>query len=303
MKKRIVSFLTAFVMAVTSSFSVAAEELGRSNISLQAALLDASDNVINRIVADYIDAYPQYEYEITDTVNIIMATDNYRCLYDFNIDEAYQLIRENLDFLIEVNQESYIETQSIRNNIYMSDFTVPIIKQSKGYNCGIAAALQALIGDGVLSNSTSNKNAAKQQALENEIDSFFPKPYSSQEAPYMLEYILNQYSNNKYTNLVVTIYTKDAMIQNMRDSLAAGYCPVVLVDDTSYLSYYNGHSYSHYVTVSQINDNGHIAVLVDPFNSDVCGGQSSFGGIHNATFDELMNGIGTMNGWVICYKK
>lgn len=40
--------------------------------------------------------------------------------------------------------------------------------------------------------------------------------------------------------------------------------------------------------------------IVDPFNSKVCGGSSSFGGTHTVTYDELLGAIrNNKDSWII----
>ena len=69
---------------------------------------------------------------------------------------------------------------------------------------------------------------------------------------------------------------------------------------TSYLEYYNNKSYAHYVAISQINDLKGTVTIVDPFNSKVCGGSSSFGGTHTVTYDELLGAIrNNKDSWII----
>lgn len=299
LKKIILGVLLA--SSVSLSSVSAYDNLGMTDI-------ESSTNVdinLGNILSEYILSYPQYEFQINDTFGIIVQSDNFQFALEHNPDSAYKILNDNMDFLVESLDidNSITLPQYVSNGIYAADYTVPVVKQQKTYNCGIAAALQALIGDGILENTSSNKSLSKQNQLENQINSSCSETYSQYQRPTMIEYILNEYSSGSYTNLIVTRYTVGNILTKMKTSLKEGYCPVVLVDDTSYLDYYNNCEYSHYVTVSRINAISGTVTVVDPFNSSlVSGSSSSFGGTHTVDDDDLIDGIGTTNGWVICHE-
>lgn len=103
---------------------------------------------------------------------------------------------------------------------------------------------------------------------------------------------MNHYRNDIYDAVPITVYTIDYIFNDMEHSFINGYCPIISLTDTSQLSYYNGKSYHHWVTISQIDDIHHTITIVDSFNSNVCGGSSSFGGTHTVTYDEFIDAIG-----------
>ena len=299
--KKVVAVFSAIMMAC--SVQIVANAIGCDECD--GYIEDTSEtNIVVDLVDEYIDLYPQYKDEILETVCIITSTEDYCFVSSIDMARAYELVQNNLDFLIFSLTDTGIDTQGLSNGVYTADYTVPVVKQSKNYNCGIAAALQALIGDGFLPNTSSNKSATMQQSIEDMIDANHSVSYADHQYASLVEYALDEYSNDSYTLLIVTTYTQSSMMNKMRESLRNGYCPVVYVDDTSYLSYYgSNNSYVHYLTVSTINDLTGMVTVVDPFNSAVIsGGSSSFGGTHQVTYDELMGGIGTSNGWVICYE-
>ncbi len=123
---------------------------------------------------------------------------------------------------------------------------------------------------------------------------------SSTEGAYawQVRNIMNHYKSSIYDAIPITEYTIDYIITDMQNSFIKGYCPIVSLE-TSELDYYQGYSYSHWVTVAQIDDVHHTITLVDPFNSAKCGGLSSFGGSHTVTYDEFINAVGGYDCWLI----
>ena len=97
--------------------------------------------------------------------------------------------------------------------------------------------------------------------------------------------------SNIYDPVCITRYNIDHILVDLQNSFVNGHCPIITLNDTSKLSYYNGHSYKHWVTIAQIDDIHETVMLVDSFNSDICGGEASFGGIHLVTYDEFIEAI------------
>lgn len=253
-------------------------------------------NEIDEIVNSYLHRFPEYKYEITETASTIIGTENFIKLSNIDTEEAVDLLDYNLRILMSSFTE--YSTYSLVNGVYYSNYTVPYVAQSESSNCGIAAILEAAIGNGALSNTSSNKNSDKQAEVKESIENYYGS-YTRQA--YQIVYGANYYSDDIYNSAIcVTSINIDYVMNYLRNSLKNGVVPIVNLNDTSYLEYYNNKSYAHYVAISQINDLKGTVTIVDPFNSKVCGGSSSFGGTHTVTYDELLGAIrNNKDSWII----
>lgn len=113
--------------------------------------------------------------------------------------------------------------------------------------------------------------------------------------------IMNHYKADIYDAIPITRFTIDYIIYDMENSFIKGYCPIITLTDTSELSYYNGKSYNHWVTISGIDDLNKTITIVDPFNSDLIkDSYPSFGGVHVVTYDEFFEAVGVdCDGWLV----
>ncbi len=112
---------------------------------------------------------------------------------------------------------------------------------------------------------------------------------------------MNHYKTGIYDAVCITRYNVDYIISDMGYSFEKGYCPIITLNDTSELSYYEGASYSHWVTISRIDDINKTITVVDPFNSDLfVNTPSNYGGSHTVPYDEFLEAIGVGGDcWVI----
>lgn len=244
---------------------------------------------MQEIANEYINAFPELENEIWGTIEIVTEMSGFISALEYDEKTAYDLLRNGLNSLL----GSYaISTYGADyRGLFYANHTVPAIKQSTKVNCGIAAALQASIGNGYLSNTYTDESesADKMTELAGYVGYNENGKYGAQA--WQVRNIMNHYKADIYDAVPITIYTIDHVINDMKNSFINGYCPIITLNDTSKLSYYNGNSYKHWVTVVQIDDVHDTIMIADSFNSTVCGGSSSFGGIHLVSYDEFIEAI------------
>ncbi|MGN0375961.1 MAG: hypothetical protein ACI4EN_10725 [Butyrivibrio sp.] len=164
------------------------------------------------------------------------------------------------------------------------------IRQTKTYNCGSTTVLQTLYGMGYEDNVPGNTNTEKIQYL----DQVYNVDLLGQaDVNYMVNALndnipgLTTYSKT-YISTNVTIVNFEQLIAT---SLTNGKPVVVVASDTSKLTYYNGNSYGHYLSVDYINRTTDTVRIVD------CHFNSAYYGVHYVDLQELYDA--TCRGWLI----
>ncbi len=297
MKKTFLSCVAFFALCCSSTIAFAETS---STMPVYANSSGETDLHVTEILEEYMSEYPDRSREIFDSVDMLINTENYKSLHKHNAAAAYELIKDNLDYWLK--RSDIVPYGSDNRGLFYSDYTVPTIKQSTPYNCGIASTLEALIGNGALKNVASNKSAKKMTELADIVEYDEGNPSRRGIQAWMAETIFNEYGFESYECINLTSYTCEYIISDMCYSLMNGYCPIVCFTDTSELNYYTI-PYEHWVAVSKINDVTKEITLVDPFNSSlVSGSSSSFGGVHTVSADEFIDAVGIdVDGWIVMY--
>lgn len=281
--KTIISLFFSLSLVLSTNISSYAYEIDGNNANIDN-LYSVS---IQGIIDEYINTFPEFEDEILGTVEIIMKTSSFISALQYDEDIAYELLRDGLDNLVGYSSISTYGTNYM--GLFYANYTVPVVKQSTAVNCGIAAALQACIGNGYLQNTSENKSADKMTELAGYVS--YNENGATGAQAWQVNKAMNRYGANIYDPVCITRYNIDHILVDLQNSFVNGHCPIITLNDTSKLSYYNGHSYKHWVTIAQIDDIHETVMLVDSFNSDICGGEASFGGIHLVTYDEFIEAI------------
>ena len=165
---------------------------------------------------------------------------------------------------------------------FYSNYTVPVIDQVYSYTCGPASYLQALIGNGTLTNSSNNTNSL---AIEQAGEVIGTTPQNGSSVEYVTN-ALNTHNNPaSYTWSIFTAFTYNQSINMLQYAFMNDITPIVYVADTSWFNYYNGVSQRHFVTVASINYQSQRIVIVDPNCED------EFRGRHEITFNEFYNAM------------
>lgn len=152
-KKSIISLLLAF--STIGSTTAFADEAVVENTAINYEFTASVQEIVNR----FVNEYPYMQEEIFETVEIVTGMPTYISAFEYDENVAYELLCSSLKNLV---SHSGVSTYGADyKGKFYSNYTVPTVKQSTAYNCGIAAALQAVIGDGYLSNTTANKSKSK----------------------------------------------------------------------------------------------------------------------------------------------
>lgn len=290
--KTVKFFITAGLLIATTAFgSVNTQALGipetqmSSTTASNNSLSSCADNIKNIYTAQY----PEDAEMINDIVDTISTSEEFIHYFECEGATAFQIIEDSLrDALIPT-----ATTLSLSNGVYRSRYTVPAIKQSENWYCGPASVLQALIGNGVLSNTTSNKSSTKQDSVADSLLTDENGTYITNISAYMRQQFpaANGY---EYKAKAFTRYTYQNAIELVKKSLQQNAVPIIRVDDTSVLGYYNGNSYSHYMCISQVNTNNNTVTVVDPHYNDTYRGTHV---ISMSEFEDLVN----YDGWIALY--
>lgn len=159
---------------------------------------------------------------------------------------------------------------------------IPLFKQTEDWNCGAAAALQALYGMGPIPPRKVNGST-----YADKVNQLTKDCGSNEEVGtyvYRVAQGINKYSAGygSYQYLKANSVTYEEFKRKCRNSLAAT-CPVILHADTSQFSYYNGHSTGHYICLYDIRDDW--AIVID------CHPNSAYYGRHSVRLQEAYNAV------------
>lgn len=168
------------------------------------------------------------------------------------------------------------------------------VKQTKTYNCGSTTVLQTLYGLGS-TNKVSGSSDADKIAF---IDSKYDVDSQGSLFVYQVTDALNAYKPNgigNYTYTVGTSLTENQFEGAIATSLTS--CkPIVLHAKTEYLSYYQGKSLGHYLSLDYVNRTERVVRIVD------CNYNDSYYGIHrNVPISEAYNTIAKTNSRYLIY--
>lgn len=285
--------IVASFLAVSTAFS-SVSAYAQVGTEIQTTFTEVCTNDLqscaNNIKNIYISRYPEETEMIVDIVDTIAASEEFVNCFENEGATAFQIIEDSLRDALNPT----ISTCGLSNGIYSSRYTVPAIEQSEEWYCGPASVLQALIGNGVLSNTTSNKSATKQDSVAESLNTTKKdgtnitriSAYMRQEFP-----AANGY---EYKAKAFTLYTYQNAIEMVKTSLQQNAVPIIRVDDTSVLDYYNGNQYTHYMCISKVDTINNTVTVVDPHYD------SAYRGSHVISMSEFENLV-NYAGWIALY--
>ena len=158
---------------------------------------------------------------------------------------------------------------------------VPVIQQTKTYNCGPTSALQVIYGMGngnAVSGSNFNEKIATLESLmgTNSTDGTYV---------YRLKDGLNNYSNTyTYEYYPSTGLTMSSLETSIAGSLLNNLGPI-LHARTEKLSYYNGHKSGHFIAIKSINMNTDQIEVCD------CNYNNKYFGVHTISLTDAYNSL------------
>ena len=310
MKNKLAKILSSLTMAAvltcTGVAAQAAETVG-AEFADTLSIGSCATNIKNI----YKSNYPEQAAMINDIVDTLSSSDEFAAIFDDEGATAFQIIEDSLRDALEPAASTY----SLSGGVYKAKYTVPAIYQRTNYYCGPASVLQALIGNGVLtdvysvsktelSNSSNARNinsTNKQKEIATAMGTTSSNgTYIGQISAYMRQQFPAK-NGYEYKAKAFTRYSYGNAIELVKASLAQNAVPIIRVPDTSVLGYYNGISQSHYVCISEVDTNKNIVTLVDPNNT---GGTTNprYLGTWKVSMTEFEN-IVNYDGWIAVYTK
>lgn len=277
---------TLTVFSCVSAHAQAATEMQTTSIDECATDLE---NCATNIKNIYISRYPDEAEMIVDIVDTISASEEFVNCFENEGATAFQIIEDSLRDALTPT----VATCSLSNGMYSSRYLVPTIEQSEIWYCGPASVLQALIGNGVLSNRTSNKSATKQDSVAASLNTTEDGTYITNISAYMRQQFPAA-GGYEYKAKAFTCYTYQNAIEMVKTSLQQNAVPIIRVDDTSVLGYYDGEQFTHYMCISKVNTVNNTVTVVDPHKKDAYRGTHT---ISMAEFEDLVN----YDGWIALY--
>lgn len=246
----------------------------------------------------YISRYPEYDEEITEIVDQLIESDVIHECFELDGEPALRIIE---DAILDAVTPTISELSYLRNpdgaqtyaynpstGVIHSPYGVPDLWQMTDYFCGPAATIQALIGNGAW--AEENYSTTKQYMVATELVTTIE---DGTEIGRIRDYLNQQMeydsSSNRYAVKAFTRFSYKKALYYVRNSLYYDACPIFRMTETSYFDYYNGGSFTHYVTIAEYNPIYSTVMFVDPHNN------SSYNGYHNITFDELEQAIHDMS--------
>ena len=186
---------------------------------------------------------------------------------------------------------SAIVPYDIGNNGLCLYTNVPLIQQTKTYNCGPTAVLQVLYGMGCQNQVAGQTNEEKISQLEK--DCCTNKEDGT--IVWKLTNTLNKYTTRAdYRYILGSGMTMEDFQKKVETSLFYNVAPI-LHARTQYLDYYNGHKSGHYIAVCEV-DNSTKKIRVQDCNCN-----NNYYGQHTVPIEEAFRSINVESSrYLIC---
>jgi len=216
-----------------------------------------------------------------------LENDEFSRFYRNDPVEAMNFLHRELDRLHELNDAG------LRSEVfYDNSVSTSLIQQIDGITCGPASALMALKGCGYYDQVTGSSDYWKVYNLALQMHTFDHDetwvedlyqglndylPYYKYDMPYATNWSLNTFRSYVQTSL---IYSRIPILHSV----------------TSYLGYYNGNTYYHFIPIQRFNGPNSTMTLYDGINNP------SFYGVHVVSDTAAYNSIHAVSGrCLICY--
>lgn len=319
--KKIIGAVLAALMAVSMT-SYASEESSTENLASEISMgaesnyenlvlvseevfedgwiiIDEFNECVERIKSVYYALYPEDISIVDEIVDGLASSEVFLGCYDVEGKKAFQIVEDCLRDALEPTVSPY----SANGVVYKLKF-VPVINQRcyhpgtgemLNYYCGPASALQALIANGKITAKDNQSPAAVYNAgCQMDIDN------NGANITKLNNFIKEYYSSTTitYKTKAFTRFSYDKALDFIIYSLSKGQAPVLRVQNTSRMDYYNGKELQHYVTIAGVDTVNGTITVVDPNYMD------EYRGEHVISLDEfnnVMRGDGNFDGWLSVY--
>ncbi len=184
-------------------------------------------------------------------------------------------------------------TRNLSNNIYYLPNYITPFQQSNSYYCGPASTIMAQIGNGSISNVALNYGSSAQVTMATALNTTSTNGTDYSE---ISNYLRANNSTSYNAIYMGDIYDDENgsinatgydIIGYIKQSLQLNKTPVILSYYYSYFPYFgwNKETTGHYFVVTQVNDNGDVITVLDPYNN------SSYSGYHTMSYEDFVCGI------------
>lgn len=279
MNKKILTGITSCALAVTMfSTGAAAQTVAQDGTAVISTGNTSFSDCVETIRSIYTERYPEQVDVVNNVIEDITSDETFLACYEYEGETAFRILEDTLMDALTPTIEPY----NYNGTTAWSYYTVPTIMQVEKKHCGVASVQMALIGSGLIPNTSDNRGKDKQRAIADEMN------LSSEDAahitynvtPYMNKY----YSANataKYRVKGFTINSYNKLSYYLSDSLRSNAIPIIMIPDTRFLGYYDGDSYRHFMIVKRIDTFNKTLTVVDPHYD------ARYFGEHTISFDEL----------------
>ncbi|MBR2402629.1 MAG: hypothetical protein IKB01_07670, partial [Lachnospiraceae bacterium] len=277
----IVFVITAFILTFGSTIPYV-EASGMSNMECS----------VNRITDKYVLDYPEDKEIIENIALEITCDEEFISIYKEEPEVALEIIEDAIMDYLTPSVSNY----ALNNAIFFLDYSVPVVNQlcynpstgSALYTyCGAAATIQALIGNGLLSNTSANTDSTAVYNMGIELGTNSNGTTIGSITSKMKSYYAS--GSATYKTKAFTVYSYDKALYYIQYSLYHGKAPIMRVKETSDLDYYGTTDLTHYVTITKVNMNDSTITIVDPnYNASYRGEHV----ISMTEFEEIMKSSG-----------
>lgn len=168
----------------------------------------------------------------------------------------------------------------------------PLIKQINSYYCGPANALQVIYSLGKEGSVSGSTDSSKQSTLGSNMGT----ASGVGTYVYKMRNELNKYvSSNQFSYIQVKgNLSYSDFLQGTFGSLANDRAPI-LHAKTQFLSYYNGYSTGHYITIQSVHGPSETCTLLDTNPN------AKYYGYQNVPVSEAFDAVGALSGRYLIY--
>ncbi len=279
--RRFLSCTTAVILlfANSAAFAVHAIDAGNSDADIAACAA--------KVKEVYKANYPDKADVIDDVVDIISSDDIFIDIFNDEGPSAFQIVEDSLCDTLD--PEPLPMPMMTTDDLYTSEYSFPDVQQSNGYYCGPASTLMALIGSGANGYYYTNDKSTLdrwQESIADELETTKKDGTCIKKITSVLnEHIIRNEESHKYKykSKAFTIHSYQRALDFIISSLIYDAVPVIKINDTSLLRYYNGASFGHYVVVDYVDFNAETVMLRDPHYD------SKYYGAHVISYEEFNN--------------
>ncbi len=299
--RRFLSCVTAVILLFANSAAFSVYAIDADNSDADIAVCAA------KVKEVYKAKYPDKADVIDDVVDIISSDDEFIYIFNNKGPSAFQIVEDSLHDALD--PEPLPMPMMMTDDLYTSKYSFPDVQQSNNYYCGPASTLMALIGGGAYYYTNDKSTLDRwQKSLAGNSDL-----HTDEKGVTFIGYVtdvLNKKLSDKfekdddgkityeYQTKEFTKFSYQKVLNFIITSLNHDFVPVINIDDTSRLKYYNGASFGHYLVVDYVDFNAETVMLRDPHYD------SKYFGAHVISYDEFYNLANDEVGlWVSAYAK